>query len=426
MSTHRARILATAIVASLSVGLLSFAVNADALTDHAAISKPTAALKARPPSRFAELVHTIRRGEVLGAILPRYGVTDVQAVVAAGKPYADLTRIRAGKDLRLRFERDVPHPLSIAYALDEDRTLVIDLTTDPPTARVEEVEYETRLEVRRLTLTSSLWDAALSAGLRPGDVVRLAEIFQWELDFNTELRNGASFTIVSDDLYNDGDFTRPGAFYAVRLLNDDKEYTAFHYVSSDGTEGWYHPDGSASKKPFLRSPLEFARVTSSYNPKRYHPILKTRRPHLGTDFGAPTGTPVRAVGDGVVVIAGRSGGHGNRVKIDHAGPYATSYSHLSKVKVKNGQRVRQGDVIGLVGSTGLSTGPHLHYEVTVNGNHTDAMKVKFPTSEPLPASELAAFAQVRDRWMPVLDGTAPLPVPNDGLVDGQDALADGD
>ncbi|MCB9793254.1 MAG: peptidoglycan DD-metalloendopeptidase family protein [Alphaproteobacteria bacterium] len=418
MSKHLPRALATAVVGVLSIGLLGFA----AVETRPQLTPSLQLEPIPPPPRVVDVTHTIRSGEVMGVLLPRYGVADVAAVLAAAKPHADLTRIRVGQQLILRFRKNVEHAIGVAYPIDEDRTLFIDLSGDAPTAEVIEKHYEDVLNTRHLRLSSTLWDAALAAGLRPGDVMRLAGIFQWELDFNTELREGATFTIVGDDLYADGEFARPGEFHAVRLLNDGKEYTAIRYVRADGTEGWYHPDGKASKKAFLRSPLEFGRVTSSFNRKRFHPILKKARPHLGTDFGAATGTPVRAVGDGVVVIAGKSGGHGNRVKIDHAGPYDTSYSHLSKIKVKNGQHVRQGDIIGLVGSTGMSTGPHLHYEVTVNGRHTDAMTVKFPTSEPLPASEMEAFAAVRDKWLPLLDAAAPLgeaPESQDGLVQAE-------
>ena len=157
------------------------------------------------------------------------------------------------------------------------------------------------------------------------------------------------------------------------------------------------------RRPFLRSPLEFSRVTSSFNPKRFHPVLKTRRPHNGTDFGAPTGTPVRAVASGKVTYAGRNGGHGNFVKLNHDGPYETSYSHLSRIKVKNGQQVRQGQIIGLVGSTGMSTGPHLHYQMWKNGKYVDAMKVPLPRSTPLNRALMAEFKQSVERFVPMLD-----------------------
>lgn len=418
MSRLLSRLAATLLVATLASGLLArVAPKAEPAPEPTLPPAPVAPTFA-PNPRFGELTHTVQRGEVLGTILPRYGIKDVAAVLAAAKPFTNLSRIRAGSTFTMAFERDVPHPLSLRLNLDEDRTLVIDLTGEAPTASIELVQYETRTETRVLTMTSSLWDAAIGAGLRPADVMTLANIFQWELDFNTELLPGATFAIVGEDLYREGEFVRAAAFHAVRLINGAKTYTAVQFANAAGKTGWYHPDGTGQRRPFLRSPLEFGRVTSGFG-KRFHPILKTNRPHMGTDFGAAVGTPVRAVGDGVITLAGKNGGYGNQVQIDHEGPYASSYSHLSVIKVKNGQKVHQGDIVGLVGTTGLSTGPHLHYEVKVNGKQVDAMKVKFPTSEPLPAAEMAGFEAERDHWLAMLEpDTHPAP-PTDALVESE-------
>ena len=363
-----------------------------------------AVVQAEPAPVERVVEHVISSGETFGGILSRYGVTGVTAIVEAAADHKDLTRIRAGQALTFRYDGESPK--SIAYALDEDRTLLIHLTGSAPTVSLEEVTYEVGLETRVLSLDSSLWAAAMSAGLRPADIVELARIFEYEVDFNTELRAGARLILVGDGLFKAGEFVKLGDLRAVQLENDGKTYTALHHVHSDGDDGWYHPDGSATKRAFLRSPLAFSRVTSGFNPKRYHPVLKKRRPHNGTDFGAKTGTPVRAVADGRVVHAGRNGGYGNHVKLDHPGPYTTSYSHLSKIKVRNGARVKQGDIIGLVGSTGMSTGPHLHYEMRVNGKPVKAMKVDLPTALPLPANERGHFEATRTAWLPVLEAAA--------------------
>lgn len=348
--------------------------------------------------------HAIAGGETFGGILSRYGVSGVTAIVSAAAPHKDLTKIRAGQALTFRFTGD--QPTSIAYDLDEDNTLIIHLGEDGPQVEREVVAYDVGLETRVLELDSSLWAAAMAAGLRPADIVELARVFEYEVDFNTELRAGARLVLVGDGLFEDGAFVKLGDLRAVQLENDGKTYTALHHEHADGEEGWYHPDGTATKRAFLRSPLAFSRVTSGFNPKRYHPILKKARPHNGTDFGAATGTPVRAVADGRVVLSGRNGGYGNQVKLDHAGPYVTSYSHLHRLKVKNGQRVKQGDIIGTVGSTGQSTGPHLHFEMLINGKPVNAMKIDLPTSLPLPAAERGHFEATRTAWLPVLEAVA--------------------
>ena len=370
-----------------------------------AATPPEAALvQAAAPVVERVVNHRIAGGETFGGILARYGVTGVTGIVAAAAPHKDLTSIRAGQELTFHFDGD--QPTRITYALDEDRTLVIHLDTGTPQAQVDEVAYDVGLETRVLTLDSSLWASATAAGLRPADIVELARIFEYEVDFNTELRAGAKLVLVGDGLFSDGAFVKLGDLRAVQLENDGRTYTALHHAHADGEDGWYHPDGTATKRAFLRSPLAFSRVTSGFNPKRYHPILKKRRPHNGTDFGASQGTPVRAVADGRVVLSGRNGGYGNQVKLDHAGPYTTSYSHLHRLKVKNGQRVKQGDVIGTVGATGLATGPHLHFEMRVNGKPVNAMKVDLPTALPLPAAERGYFIATRTAWLPVLEAAA--------------------
>ncbi len=362
------------------------------------------AVAAAAPAVSRTVVHTIASGETFGGILNRYGVGRVTAIVEAAAPIKDLTRIRAGQTLTFAFLDDAIR--SIAYPLDEDRTLTIRLDTEAPTVELDEVAYDVGLETRTLELDSSLWAAAMSAGLRPADIVELARIFEYEVDFNTELRAGARLTLVGDGLYQEGSFVKLGELRAVRLENDGRSYTALHHAHADGEDGWYHPDGTATKRAFLRSPLAFSRVTSGFNPRRYHPILKKRRPHNGTDFGAPTGTPVRAVADGVVQLSGNNGGYGRQVQIDHPGPTMTSYSHLSRLKVKRGQRVKQGQVIGTVGSTGLATGPHLHFEMHVNGRPVNAMRVDLPTALPLPDSEQGRYEATLEAWLPVLEQAA--------------------
>ena len=351
--------------------------------------------------------HEIQKGETFSEIMQQYGIRRVDHLLSAARPHFDLSRIRVGKTLVIRSLRATGAPLSIRYPLDEDRTLVVQPEEHGASASVEEITYERAVTHRAMEMSGTLWDAAIAAGLRPSDIVRLAHVFQWEVDFNTELRTGARMTLVADELLREGESVRLDTYHAVRLENAGETYTAIRHVSPSGEEGWYGPDGKARKRPFLRSPLEFSRVTSGFTRKRFHPVLKRNRPHLGTDFGAPTGTPVRAVGDGVISHSGNAGGYGKLVKIGHSGSYETRYAHLSRILVRRGQRVKQGQLIGHVGSTGLSTGPHLHYEFIKNGRHVNPMTVKIETTKPLPRSERSAFAQEKARWLPELDALEP-------------------
>ena len=365
------------------------------------------------PPLVDERVHTIRSGDTLGRILPTYGApTDL--VRDAALSLYDLAKLREGRDLVFVYHDGGAVPVEVRYALDIDHTLVVTREGEAWTARMDAIEYEAQPGYRDLVVSSSLWQAAIDAGLRPADIAALAAVFEYDIDFNTEVQAGARARMVIDELWTDGAFARLGSPQAVRFENGGKTYTAIRYTRADGTAGYYDEEGMARKKAFLRSPLAFSNVTSGFNLKRYHPILKKSRPHYGTDFGAPTGTPIRAVGEGVVSYAGRSGGHGNFVKIDHPGPYDSSYSHLSSISVKNGAHVRQGEIIGKVGSTGLATGPHLHFQFWVNGKYVNPMSVALPRVEPLPESELAAFQAERDRLLALLDSEALLAAVADG------------
>ncbi|MBW1878598.1 MAG: peptidoglycan DD-metalloendopeptidase family protein [Deltaproteobacteria bacterium] len=343
----------------------------------------------------------IAPGTTLGALLGEHGVPAL-AVREAALGHYDLARIRPDRELQLVYLDGTAEPVAVRYAPDADHTVVVEREGETWSARMEEVVYETTIGTRALSLTRSLWEDGLDAGLRPADLVRLAKLFEYEIDFNTELRAGARFSVVADIETAAGRKPRLDAIHAVRMVNDGKDITAVHHTRGDGTEGFYHPDGSGMKRPFLRSPLEFSRVTSGYHPRRYHPVLKRPRPHNGTDFGAPVGTPVRAVASGTVVYAATRGGHGKHVKLDHEGPWETSYSHLSRIRVSRGAKVRQGDIVGEVGMTGLTTGPHLHYEMWKQGRHVDPMKVELPHSRPLPASEKRTFADSVATWVPHL------------------------
>jgi len=355
-----------------------------------------------PPPAYAETHYTVQKGDFAGTILERYGFPSATILKATEGVY-DLTRIRDTRDFTFGYTQNIPHGTLARYTINEDESVVVRFEDDKWTTKLETIVYETQTIAREISSSPTFWNAAISAGIRPSDFMRLPdEIFQWEVDFNTEIRKGARITMVAEGLFYEGELRKLGKIWGAVLSNDGKETWAVRHMHPDQTVDYYGPDGKARKRPFLRSPLKFSRVTSGFNLKRYHPVLKKRRPHYGTDFGAPSGTPVRSVGDGSVVFAGRNGGHGNQVRIRHKTGHETGYSHLSKILVRRGHTVTQGQLIGKVGSTGMSTGPHLHYEMKLGGKNIDPMRAKLPVVEPLPQSERSAFDATRDKWLPEL------------------------
>ena len=347
--------------------------------------------------------HTVGSGEVLGKILPRYGLP-TQEIWEAAKPYVDLSKLRAGKVLRIHTAPGATAPDVLEYPIDADQTLKVSLQADGTwKADLEKIEYERREGTRTFTVNRSLWEAAVGAGLRPSDIVALADVFRYDIDFNSEIRRGAKATMVVEELWTEGRLAGLGAPLAVRFENSGKEYLAIRFEGPEGPR-YYDAKGQSRKGPFLRSPLKFSRVTSGFSRNRYHPILKRGRPHNGVDFGAPEGTPVYAVGDATVSWAGPNSGHGRFVKLDHAGPYDSSYSHLSRISVHKGQKIRQGQLIGYVGSTGLATGPHLHYQFWSNGKLVNPLTVPLPRGgDPIPESMRAAFEAQKESLLARLD-----------------------
>jgi murein DD-endopeptidase MepM/ murein hydrolase activator NlpD len=266
-------------------------------------------------------------------------------------------------------------------------------------SEVAKREPETRETWASGEIVSSLFLAGQDAGLTHNMIMELANIFGGVIDFVLDPRKGDTFHLIYDELYLDGNKYRDGAILAASFTNQGETFNAYRYRDSQGDTSYYNEEGVSMRKAFLLAPVDFTRISSNFNPNRLHPIYKTKRPHRGTDYAAPTGTPVFAAGDGRVIKAGYSRANGNYVFIQHGEQYVTKYLHLHKRKVKQGQRVSQSQVIGTVGSTGAATGPHLHYEFLMNGVHRNPRTIhkKLPKAKSLPASEMAQFREaIRD------------------------------
>lgn len=351
----------------------------------------------------------VGRGASFGKLVEPFDLPD-QALRKAALPIYDLSRIRPDRELQLSFVDGSAAPVSVMYQLDEDRRLVLSRDDGAWEAGVEATPYTARLVQVGIDVRGSLWKSLIDAGLRPVDFGRLAEIFKYVVDFNSEVRTGDRFVLVAEMRSQEGREDRLGTIHAARFIGRDERVDAVRFERPDpkGPPGavevtWLKPDGVSLVKPFLRSPLEFVEVTSDFSNRRFHPILRVRRPHTGTDLGAPYGTPVRSVADGVVVRAGYNGSHGNYVEIRHDETWTTSYSHLSRVAVRRGQAIGQSDRVGSVGSTGLASGPHLHYQMWKNGRFVDPMKVELPLQKKLDDTERPAFEALSKRWVPLLE-----------------------
>jgi murein DD-endopeptidase MepM/ murein hydrolase activator NlpD len=330
----------------------------------------------------------------------------IHRLVESARPVYDLARLSVGRPFVVRTRPD-GLLTSFSYAIDDLRTLKVRRQGEALQAQLETRSYESRVETAQGVITSSLFGAVAAAGEEDQLAVDLAAIFEWDVDFNTELQRGDSFRVAVQKLYLDGRFSGYGGIVAAELARGERTLRAVRFEGPQGLE-YFHPDGLPVKKPFLRSPLKFSRISSRFTHARLHPILKTVRPHLGVDFAAPMGTPVRAAANGVVVAAGWSGGYGNLVRIRHARGLESLYGHLSRMSVKRGARVVQGDLIGAVGSTGLSTAPHLDYRITQHGAFVNPLKLTPPPPEPLPRDMMPAFTAVRDAGLVLLD--TPVPV----------------
>src|SRR5208282_2046338 len=265
----------------------------------------------------------------------------------------------------------------LSRQVSETQTLDVVREDDGFAAKIISNPVETRVRTATATIESSLFQAAESADISDVVALRLAKVFAWDIDFVLDIREGDRFTAVYEQIYQDGKYLRDGDVLAAEFVNDGKVYRAVRFVDETGAIGYYAPDGKPMRKAFLRAPVEFTRVSSMFNPHRFHPILNLIRGHMGTDYAAPIGTPVHAAGDGRVAFEGVRGGYGNAILLSHGNEISTLYGHLSHFakNVHLGSHVQQGDVIGYVGMTGLATGPHLHSDYLMNGVHKDPQTV---------------------------------------------------
>jgi murein DD-endopeptidase MepM/ murein hydrolase activator NlpD len=354
------------------------------------------------PRPLQVLNGTIERNATLAGSLQEYlPPSTIHTLVESARPVYNLARVSVGRPFGLTLEGDGLLK-AFTYGIDELRTLRVVRDGDGFKADVLTRTYDTQVETFGGSIESSLFNAVEASGAEDQLALDLAEVFAYDVDFNTEVQRGDSFRAAVETLSLDGRFVRYGRILAAEFVRGGKPLRAVFFDGASG-RGYYTPEGRPTRRAFLRSPLKFTRISSHFTQHRFHPVLGVVRPHLGVDYAAPIGTPVFAAGSGVVVLAGWQGGYGQTVRLRHPNGYETLYGHLSRILVRRGQRVAQGDSVGRVGQTGLATGPHLDYRMLRNGVFIDPLKLVSPPAEPVRADERGRFEQTARSAIAQLD-----------------------
>ncbi|WP_166421868.1 peptidoglycan DD-metalloendopeptidase family protein [Pseudoalteromonas sp. Z1A8] len=352
--------------------------------------------------------HKVKNGDNLAIIFKRAGFSaqTLHKLINTNAETRKLTKIHPGEILSFATAED-GSLAQLRYVISKTDTLFVTLNDEGNyDTAIDSKEIETLTKTAGGEISNNFWTSAIAAGLSERQIMNFADIFGWDVDFANDIRKGDVFGLIYESHYVDGEFIGTGKIIAAEFVNQGQRFAAIRHT--DGN--FYTPEGRSMKKAFLRAPVNFKYISSSFNPRRLHPVTGQVRAHRGIDFAARTGTPVVSSGNGKVIKAGYSKYNGNYVFISHGTQYVTKYLHLNKKLVKTGQKVKQGQQIGTVGSTGRVTGAHLHYEFLVNGVHRNPKTVKLPKSEPLPRSELAKFKPIADNFIAQLERNRELQV----------------
>ena len=348
----------------------------------------------------------IKSGDTLASIFSKKGIssTTTHKIATLNEQTRKLRYIQPGDEIQLLLN-DQREIRQMKYIADITRTLLIQRNEDQSySSKIINYQLDAYPVYREGNIDSSLFEAAANADIPEDVIMDLVAIFGWDIDFSLDIRKGDSFGIVYEELYKDDVKIRNGRILSAKFVNDGKTYQAVYYTDPGGNSDYYAPDGRSMRKAFLRSPVKFSRISSRFSNKRWHPVLSKWRSHKGVDYAAARGTPVRASGDGKITFAGTKGGYGRLVVISHGGRYTTAYGHLHRYAngARQGKKVKQGQIIGYVGSTGLATGPHLHYEFRVNGVHRNPLTVKLPEARPVNTAYLDNFKENTQTYLSML------------------------
>ena len=358
---------------------------------------------AEPMSDWVD-IH-IKRGDTLAQIFNRNGLSprDLHEIMNSSKEAAALKRLRPGQSVSLRMDDGDLYALKID--VDLTQTLLVTNQAGIFISKIITTELEARVKQAEGIINDSLFLAGQAAGLSDKLIMQLIDIYVWDIDFRLDIRKGDSFKIIYEEKYKNRKKVADGPILAAEFNNRDSKIRAVRYERDTGRIDYYTGDGTNMRKAFLRNLLEFSRISSHFNLRRKHPVLNRIRAHKGVDYAAATGTPIKVSGDGTIQFVGKKGGYGKTIIVKHGGKYSTLYAHLSRYKkgLKRAQPVKQGQVIGYVGKTGLATGPHLHYEFRVNNQHRNPLKVKLPNAENIRAAEMDKFRIHSSNLLALLD-----------------------
>ena len=341
---------------------------------------------AQPPTQTSDwAVITVKKGDSASTIFSKLEIhRDLHPLLAIPAAQEVLNNLRPGNQIRLR--KDEGGLTELYCDISKTSRLHVTREDNKLFANLLEDDIELRRMITQGEIERSLIGSGKKAGLSSNLVMQLVDIFAYDIDFALDIREGDKFKVIYEEHYANGEKLAGGDILAAEFTNRGRNYKALRFTDKRGKVRYYTPDGKSLRKAFLRTPVNFSRISSHFDPRRKHPILNTIKAHRGVDYAAPTGTPVKATGDGKIIFRGKQGGYGKAVILQHGNTYSTLYGHLSRYKKgqKSGEWVKQGEIIGYVGKTGRATGPHLHYEFRVKGAHKNPLTVKLPPANPIP------------------------------------------
>lgn len=343
-----------------------------------------------------EYEYLVQKGDTISMILEQIGISNKQAYeISQLTQFSKKSKyIRPGDKLFIHTTKTKEFR-KLHYNLDSEKQIVITFSNGDYQENIIERDIEKRIFFATAEISDNFWNAGIEAGLSPSQIMELANLFGWDIDFALDIRQGDSFSVLFEHRYADGVFVDHGHIVAAEFINQDQKFEAIRHQNGE----YYNKEGRSTRKAFLRSPVDFTRVSSNFNLRRLHPVTGRVKPHRGVDYAAPTGTPIKAAGDGRVIKSSYSAYNGNYIFIKHSGNYITKYLHLHKRYVRAGSSIKQGQIIGTVGRTGRATGPHLHYEFIVNGQHRNPRTVILPQPKSIIASDKQDFLNLSNNLL---------------------------
>lgn len=348
----------------------------------------------------------INSGDTYGKLMAAAGIetSTADAIFKASAPVYGLEKIRAGYALELIYDTNWTDLEKLIYKIDsEDEVVVIKNASSTWQAEIRPIAYEVKTVVKGGEVKTSMYAAALENNIDERAIIALADAFQWTIDFALDPRVGDRFKFIYEERYLDGKYAMPGRVFAGSYINDDQPYNVYYFSEDEANTGYFDENGNSAQKMFLKAPVSFKYISSSFTTgMRYVEAFNVSTGHRAVDYAATAGTPIRSVGDGTVIFASYNGSYGNMVKVQHNGTYTTNYGHMSKFAVRKGAKVKQGQTIGYVGSTGFSTGPHLHFEMVKNGVKINPLKEITPPGKAIRSENKERFASEIKKWQDIL------------------------